>query len=358
MGDTNMCTDNPILLANTNNVRTIMCLQRKADKKLATEGDIVEANKLAFNDDIGTITNYITSMFDVQAKFAPNTRAYKELAYRIMCGQLYQQNSIDRCKGIISKFMPEYWYDVRAIRHEDNIEDKDYQLLLAANRKPYFMIYVYPQLRRNYKEYVKAVSEKMQVIYGADVPQNSMDNPYIDQAEKYLPISDNGCTVNRICHWYEEHLPTYKKFKSEDFDYSILKSNVEYSKNDYEKIKQLYADFLVQQDIYFKRQTSPSDGRDAAYDPMLMLLDYFKAECEKVCTNEDELCDIILDICYTRENSKLFAWTVCGDKIIENLLRRNGGTLSFPAQTTEEKSEFVYCGNHYMMQECKVLNEI
>lgn len=352
-GDTNMCTDNPILLANTRDTRTIFCIQRKADKRLATEADIIAANKLAFNDDIGTITNYITSMFDVQAKFRPDSPEYEDLAYRIMCGQLYQQNSIDRCKGIISKFMPDYWFDVRAIRRSE-MDDDDYQLGIAANRKPYFMIYVYPQLRRTYKTYVKSVAAKMKVIYGEDVPQRSADNPYIEQAEKYMPISDNGCTVNRMCHWYEEHLPTYKKFKSDNFDYSIMKSNVEYSRKDYEKISQLYADFLAQQDLYFRRQMNPSDGHDITYDPVLMLLEHFKAECEKVCTNEDELCDIILDICYTRENSKLFAWTVCGDKIIDNLLRRNGMRLSFPVQTSEKDSEFVYCGNHFRMQECVV----
>lgn len=94
-GDTSMCTDNPIILKNTLNSPTIMCVQRKAKKIIPTEDDIIQANKLAFNDDIGIITNHVTSMFDVQAKFPPESKEYKTLEYRIMCGQLYQQNSID-----------------------------------------------------------------------------------------------------------------------------------------------------------------------------------------------------------------------------------------------------------------------
>lgn len=94
-GDTSMCTDSPIILKNTLNSPTIMCVQRKAKKIIPTEDDIIQANKLAFNDDIGIITNHVTSMFDVQAKFPPDSKEYKTLEYRIMCGQLYQQNSID-----------------------------------------------------------------------------------------------------------------------------------------------------------------------------------------------------------------------------------------------------------------------
>lgn len=95
MGDTNMCTDNPILLKNTKSLPTIICLQKKALKVIPTEYDIIEANKLAFNDDIGTITNRVTSMFELQAGFDKDSAEYKELEYRIMCGQLFQQNAID-----------------------------------------------------------------------------------------------------------------------------------------------------------------------------------------------------------------------------------------------------------------------
>jgi hypothetical protein len=68
-GDTNMTTDNQVLLKSTRNELTIMCLQKKAEKKIPTEEDIIKANKLAFNDDIGTVTNRVTSMFERQAEY-------------------------------------------------------------------------------------------------------------------------------------------------------------------------------------------------------------------------------------------------------------------------------------------------
>lgn len=95
MGDTNMCTDNPVILKRTLNLPTIMCVQRKAAKVIPTEESIIEANKLAFNDDIGTTTNYITSMIERQSGFDKESEEYKVLNYRILCGQLFQQNCID-----------------------------------------------------------------------------------------------------------------------------------------------------------------------------------------------------------------------------------------------------------------------
>lgn len=94
-GDTNMCTDNPIIANKTKNSPTIICLQKNASKKVPTEEDIIASNKLAFNDDIGAVTNHVTSMIEVQSGYSPETPEYETLSYRIMCGQLFQQNTID-----------------------------------------------------------------------------------------------------------------------------------------------------------------------------------------------------------------------------------------------------------------------
>lgn len=72
----------------------IMCVQRKAPKKVVTEEDLIQSNIDSFGDDIGKTTNWITSMFEVQAGFDRGSEEYRELAYRIRCGQLLQQNAI------------------------------------------------------------------------------------------------------------------------------------------------------------------------------------------------------------------------------------------------------------------------
>ena len=60
-----------------------------------TEELLVKANLASFGDDIGKTTNYITSMYDVQAQYEPGSVEYETLAYRIQSGQLFQQNCIN-----------------------------------------------------------------------------------------------------------------------------------------------------------------------------------------------------------------------------------------------------------------------
>lgn len=93
-GDMVMTTDNKVLLRNHRKLPTLMCVQRKAQKRVSTEDDFIRSNIESFGNDIGMTTNWITSMFEVQAKYCPKDKRYKELDYRIMCGQLYQQNAI------------------------------------------------------------------------------------------------------------------------------------------------------------------------------------------------------------------------------------------------------------------------
>lgn len=90
--DALITTDNPILLKNTRPTKTIMCTQKKANKEIICESNLMQANYNSFGEEIGKITNRITAMYDVQAKYPKESREYKILDYRIMCGQLLQQN--------------------------------------------------------------------------------------------------------------------------------------------------------------------------------------------------------------------------------------------------------------------------
>lgn len=93
-GDMYLLTNNKVLVENTLNLPAIMCVQRKAAKKVIEESDLILANKNSFGDEIGKTTNRATTMFDMQAQFSPDSDEYKVLDYRIKCSQLYQQNAI------------------------------------------------------------------------------------------------------------------------------------------------------------------------------------------------------------------------------------------------------------------------
>lgn len=94
-GDLVMLTDNRVLVDNLQELPALMCVQRKAQKKIVSEEDFIQANINSFGDDIGKITNRITSMFEVQARYPKDSEEHRILDYRIKCGQLFQQNAMN-----------------------------------------------------------------------------------------------------------------------------------------------------------------------------------------------------------------------------------------------------------------------
>lgn len=365
-GDTNMCTDNPVLLRNTKKLRTIMCTQRQAVKVVPTEEDIIRANKLAFNDDIGTITNYVTSMFDVQAGFEKDTDEYKELEYRIMCGQHFQQATIDRAKGIIAKPMPEYWYSYRAIDNDDLKAELNRKIVAAY--KPYFMTYVYPNLKAKYSKYLRdneeSATDKFYSKYGvASIDDLLIYEDKTDEMEMFLQhyesdkkIGLNPCVVNRICHHFEGVFPaaSFSRKKSPNFDWSILKSGVTYSKYDYAQISELYIQHKFEFDAFMQkcRESGSTDGYCGYTKDDF--IHRFKMFASQICSNEYELCDIVVDICYQTEGSKQFAWDVAGSTIIKNLLRKNDYLINYPSRGGYE---FEYQGEMFSMESIRLLED-
>ena len=74
-----------------------MCAQNTAQKIIPTEKDFIESNIAGFGNDIGKITNRITSMYEVMSKFDEDSEEYRMLDYRICCGQLIQQDMQLQC---------------------------------------------------------------------------------------------------------------------------------------------------------------------------------------------------------------------------------------------------------------------
>lgn len=370
-GDTNMDTDNPIICRKTLNSPTIMCVQRKAEKIVPQESDIVQANKLAFGDDIGTITNYITSMISVQAGFPKDSAEYKELDYRIMCGQLYQQNAIDRAKGIIAKPMPESWYSRSANKiletdDDETINRKEFNLRIVADKKPYFMIYVYPNLRKEYSTYIKNADKQCLFYFGKTVAQLESATEHTDEEEtflsyyrRFMPVNTNPCVVNRICWIFENEFDDYlsKDVRNLNFDYSILKSDAKYSKKDYDRVCSVYKEYLTKIDNFHHRARAEKMDKFDAASERQMFAEVFKSECEIICPNEKELCNIVLDMCYRTDKSKQFAWDICGDVIIQNLLENHDYMMHYPSQT-KSIGDFEYCGVNFEMKQLCVREDI
>ena len=363
-GDLVLLTDNKVLVENYRPLPAIMCAQRNATKVEVTEDLLIQSNIDSFGDDIGKTTNWITTMFDVQSQYEPDSEEYQVLDYRIKCGQLYQQNSIDKAKGIIAKPMPKDWYDRAANRITDDLSEEEVQrrlfnLRVLADKKPYFMRYIYPNLMSQYNTYIKNTDKKCMREFRQTIEELMAKNPdeltqaeaeFIDYYIQRMPVGMHPCVMNKICRRFEEEFDNYflKNISEEEFDYAIMKSGQEYTTTQYNAIAKLYEQYTKRLQEYMqfsKRERIDED--ESATKRSLMIRD-FKVECERACSNAAQLCDIILDLCYRRSGSKQFCWDICSEEIIDNLLKNNDNTIYFPVQ--DEDGDIEFCGKRFTLE--------
>lgn len=333
-----------------------MCLQKKADKMIVTEEDLIQSNINSFGDDIGKITNWITTMFDVQSQYDPDSEEYKMLAYRIISGQLLQQDAIDKAKGIISKPMPRCWYD----RHANKIDEEDtdevvkrkkFNLSILADKKPYFMRYIYPDLMRQYNTYIKNSNKKAMREFRMSIEEleqlheedlTGVHSEFLRYYYERNPVGQHDCVMNRICRMVEQEFDgcLVPDEEDEEFDYSIMKSGCDYSKYQFDAIHRVYVQYTQALESVAIKCSKERISEEERLNKMMRIESLFRRACLFICSDARQLCDIILDLCYTKSGSKSFCWSMCGDEIIENLLERNGHKISFPTEDADGEIEF------------------
>lgn len=362
-GDLVMLTDNNVLVKKLNPLPALVCAQRKAEKRVSEECDFIRSNIESFGNDIGQTTNWITSMFDVRAAFEPHSKEYEALSYRIRCGQLFQQNAIDKAKGIIAKPMPKEWHD----RHSANkIEDEDlkaFYRLIVADKKPYFMRYIYPALMKQYNTYIKNTDRNALREFQLTVAELQA-LPYSELSErqkeflKYydyrMPVGVHGCIMNKICRRFEDAFDGYigKHNSSVRFDYKIMRNSTEYTSRQFSAIKRLYEDYNKRLSSYAVFADYERVDEYDSYAALSMMNEEFRKECSLICPDKRVLCNIILDICYTKSSTKRFAWSMCGSEIIHNLLSIRGNQISYP--TLSQTGEIEFCGNKFTVETTKI----
>lgn len=365
-GDLVMLTDNNILVSRLKELPSLMCVQRNAKKKIVTEEDAVQANIASFGDDIGKTTNWITSMFDVQAQYKRGSPEYEILDYRIKCGQLFQQNAIDKAKGIIAKPMPREWHDRHSVNMIEDTETRRLYLKLVADKKPYFMRLIYPTLMKQYNTYIKNTNKNAlrefqmtidELLALPDAELSERQRDFMRYYHSRMPVGNNNCVMNRICRRFEKEFDGYlgKHNTEAEFDYTIMKSGVEYTRSQYNAILKLYDNYNKRLRNYVVFSNYERVDEYEAFSHMLEMRAEFEQECTKICQNRFALCDIVLEICYQKSSTKRFAWEMCGDEIIQNLLARNNGVLTYPTLDTE--GDIVFGGNRFTAKQIVIGGE-
>ena len=362
--DSNFCTDNRVLLDAFEYKTTLMCEQESGIKKVPVEEDYIESDINGFGDSIGSTTNKATNMISLREQFEPDSEEYKRLVYRISTMMNYQQNAIDRIKGVVARPVPNEWLNPRMFKikeddDEKTIRDKQINTNIAAEIKPWFFIYRYSQLKVELDKYIKSVKSNCKIRFGKSLDdlysseeKTEEERAFIYNYEKYMPVSRAPGTMNRICFRIEDEFKTVDVLPNVEFDYSILKSDAEYTQDEYEAVKQLYEEYNKNMQLFLKQKHKNELGDDEVGFDIVQLKDVFVSECNKVCPNVEVLSNIVIDLCYSSNKNKTFAWDIAGEQIFNNVLKNNGYIIQYPIKDANGDIEF--CGNKFSLHTQKV----
>lgn len=254
------------------------------------------------------------------------------------------------------KPMPTSWHDHYAINRDVDDEHRELYHEIVADKKPYFMCYIYPTLMRQYNTYVKNSNKNAFREFGISVndiiqldeaERSDRMSEFLKYYNKSLPVGICDCTMNRICKKFEEAFDGYliKNKPSEKFDCSIMKSGSHYTKSQVARLGEFYATYNRRvRDLKVYAQYERVDDYEML-QRLAELRDEFLRQCAIVCPDRHAMCDMLLDLCYKKNSSKGFVWELCGREIIENLLRRSGMVVSYPAR--DDSGDILYHGERF-----------
>ena len=336
-----------------------MCVQSKMPKKVPTEDEFIASDINGFGESIGSVTNRGTNMISLREKFDKNSEEYSRLEYRIRTMMNYQQNAIDRIKGVVAQPIPKEWLEPRLSKPKDDDDDsilrkKEIDYNIAAEIKPWFFIYRYSQLKSDLDKYMKSVKSNCKIRFGKTLDdlcasdyRTDEEEAFIYNYEKYMPISRAPGTMNRICWKIEDEFKTVDVLPDVEFDRTILKSDAVYSQEEYDAIKELYDEYGKALLLISKGRTkNETNGEDIEIN-ILQLKERFMDECASVCPNNEVLANIVVDICYTSNKNKSFAWDMCGEEIFHNILKNNEHKIHFPVK--DENGDIEFCGKRFSL---------
>lgn len=358
-GDIVMLTDNNVLVRKHRPLPALMCAQGAAAKIIPSEEDMIQSNIDSFGNDIGQTTNWITSMFEVQSHFDEDSEQFRTLDYRIRCGQQAQQDCIDRAKGIVCKPMAKNWHDRHAVNKMEDEDERDYYRMIVADKKPYFMRYIYPALMKEYRKFIKDTNRNALREFREDVGElmskdvsdlTDRQRDFLRYYKIKMPVGVGDCVMNRICRRFEDEFDLMQlDINDELFDYEIMKDNsVEYSRRQFDAVKKLYDEYNKKMSaltVLGKNEKMDEFEFNSYFD---IIDEEFSRECHDICSSDSVLCNILLDICYRKSCTKRFAWKMCGETIIHNLLRNNNNTVNYCEMC--EDGDIIYSGNRFALK--------
>ena len=362
------------------NQRVVTYSAKKPKKKLFTEDDLFVTDTFSFGTQIGQITNTCSTICALIPTFKEGSRERVTLENRLKAGCAAQSRQIDKTKiGENVKTLGTVCKQFQHITQEDTteqIEEKMFYNSILADRKPYFFRYKYNFLNKEYNEYVKKANENAQIRFsmtlnellekqksGAELDSN--EEAFLMYFNKFMPVIDSDCVMNRICKYIEgvDFKIKQKVRSSYDFDYkTLMGQNFNINKKLYSRIRMEIEETFKEWDKLVKINSNNNIEKNSTHDNISKKFDreveyiLLKNRLEEICSNEEQLTNHLIYLFYEDKPSlsKTTLWNLVGKQIFENIKNKTQ-FFYFPIKNSNGTLEFLY--ENYSIERIAVTNE-
>ena len=312
---------------------------------------------------VGQITNYSTSMIAMLPLFKGEGQQeqLQEMQKRIKLLREIQGAEIDKIKGTTPPQFPKEWrYWVKIDKDDDDITkaEKYKYNSMVVKKKPYFFIYLYNTLMKEYKTYEKNFNSISYKHFGKSIKdllrkENKTDgeNKLVRKYRKYSPVLETDCVMNNLCKIVENSDSDIKYHPSK---ISMLPKFVDDSNIDEEKMIQLMEickSYKSQKQ--YKGFATMMENEGINDDDMVEIMnsvlyghkDKYREEIKDIFSNTKELFNHLMIMCQRKNMDYDIVWDIMGDDIVDVIPIQN------PTVLIEEENGIEYLGHKYGLQE-------
>lgn len=329
--------------------------------------NVIRTDLNTFDCKIGQTTNYSTRFFSMLCNYARDSEEYNELVNRIKLLRRYIGDSIDAGKGIKTKPFPKEWKQWERVPEdwsEDRKQEQWFYNNLVEKRKPYFFVYIYPELKLEYEKYIKDTNHVCRCTFGCSMNElknkpnkTNVEKNFVKTYYNNMPVTKTNCTMNKLAWMVEDVDYEYRYPKNtpkENAELAKVLSSGEYKINKikYEEIKAIYNQWAGH--IYDKNEVKEyfdRDIEDQMGEDIIAYREIIQARLEQVISNSQELADYLIRLCYmdSSKYSKTFCWTFGIEGIVKTLKEKKYYKDSLVPIETTENDGIEYLGHYYKL---------
>lgn len=312
---------------------------------------------------VGQITNYSTSMIAMLPLFKGEGQQeqLQEMQKRIKLLREIQGAEIDKIKGTTPPQFPKEWrYWVKIDKDDDDITkaEKYKYNSMVVKKKPYFFIYLYSTLMKEYKAYEKNFNSISYKHFGMSIKdllrkenRSEGENKLIRKYRKYSPVLETDCVMNNLCKEVESSDSDIKFHPSK---ISLLNEFADYSNIDEEKLVTLMDICKTyKSEKQFRGFSAMIENEGIADDDVAEIMnqvlyghkDKYREKIKNLFSNTKELFNHLMMMCQRKNINHDIVWDIMGDDIIDIIPVCN------PTVLIEDDYGVEYLGHKYQLQE-------